>query len=710
MTASPAWQQAVTLLQQGQPLHARDCLLASPVDHPEQDFLLGVCAHALQDIAQALQLFTRCLAHHPGHARATAALGALLAGLGRHGDAEQVLRRGLARQDDAQARFNLAVVLEDTSRLDEALAEYSRLLQDRPDDYAPRHNRAGLYARRLQLAEAAADYRELVRRHPDRTLPWQNLADIEISQGHYDAAIGRLDEVIRREPANAKATLSLAIANAAAGAFVASDQHFARLHALDPVLWQSAVDRINGPRGDATQPEPRLIFLVRQHEHLTACDWSRWPLYQQAFSQAIASPPRGDLMSLAFRALALPVTAAEQRRLASTIAGQVPRLPSLQPGATAAPARLRIGYLGSAFGHHATGLLLHRFPAQHDPATTEVFLLDLGQDDGSSESRHLRQTPGLTPIALAGLDDATAAARIAALQLDILVDLCGYNDNPQPGILAQHPAAVQVGWLGAPYTSGSPWMDYVISDAQASPAPDWCSEAEVLMPDSYFVFSHGGQPPGTPPRTQLGLPQQHFVFACLNSAFRIDPDTFDVWMAILRQTPDSVLWLLADSSAVVLNLKREAEWRGIDPRRLLFAPRTAPDAHLARLGAADLYLDTRHCNGHTSVAEALWSGLPVLTCPGATFASRVGGSLVQSCRLPELVMPDWSAYEREAVALYHDRPRLQALRQRLAQSRHHAAPFDLAGQARHLETAFRHMRERFANSLPPAPFAVAGLE
>lgn len=709
MTDAPDWQHALTLLQQGQAQQARVYLQAHPVEHAEQDFLLGVCAHALQEIPQALEHFARALRRDPAHARSAAAAGALLAGQGHPAEAEQVFRQSLARQEDRQVRFNLAVVLEDSGRLEEAVAEYGRLIHAHPDDYAPRHNRAGLFARRMQLNEAAADYRELVRHHPDKTLPWQNLADIEISQGHYDAALARLQEVLRREPANAKAAMSAAIAAAASGQFDASTHYFEQLRQLDPALWQGALDRINGQGGTADRPEPRLIFLVRQHEHLTACDWSRWPLYADTFRQLCQHPARGELRSLAFRAVALPLEAAAQRQLSVAIAGQVSPGQSLAPAATPAPSRLRVGYLGSRLGHHATGLLLQHFLAAHDRHAVELFLIDLGGDDGSPVARQLRGTPGLEVMALQGLDDAAAASRIAALRLDILVDLCGYNDDPRPGVLARHPAAVQVAWLGAPYTTGAPWIDYVISDARVRPGEGWCTEAEVLLPQCYFVFSHDGAVPVPPPRPSLGLPDNRFVFACLSSPFRIDPETFDVWMRILQQTPDSVLWLLGDSSAVILNLKREAEWRGIDPRRLLFAPRTSPAAHLARFAAADLFLDTRYCNGHTTVAEALWSGLPVLTCPGPTFASRVAGSLLHSCDLSGLVMPDWASYEQEAVALYRDRARLTNLRQQLARARQQAAPFNLPAQARHLERAFRHMRERHARALAPAGFAVAEL-
>lgn len=705
MTSS--WQEAVSLLQQQRPADARTLLQSHPSTHAEQDFLLGVCAHALDEIPQAIRHFAQALQQDDGHARAAAAAGALLAGLGRQARAEELLRAFLARHEDAQVRFNLAVILEDTGRTDEAVGEYSRILASHPEEYAARHNRAGLLARQMKLGEAACDYRELIRHHPDRTLAWQNLADIEISQGHYDAALARLDTVLQREPGNAKAVLSAAVAAAADARFDDSVRHFERLRELDPALWQSALDRLNGRGGTATRPEPRLLFLIRQHEHLGACDWSRWTRYSEVFRQFCRHPDQGERLGLAFRAVAAPLGSGEQQQLCSAIAAQHASARTLRPAPCPAPERLRIGYLGTRFGQHATGLLLRDLPAAHDRNVVETYLLDLGQDDGSDTSRRLRRDSAV--VDLQGLDDDSAAARIAGLGLDILVDLCGYNDDPRPGILARHPAAVQVSWLAAPYTSGALWMDYFISDAHVRPGEGWCTEAEVLLPHSYFLFSHDAEPPVAPARPSLGLPDKRFVYACLNAPARIDPDTFSVWMRILQQTADSVLWLLGDSSAVVLNLKREAEWRGIDPRRLLFAPRTTPQAHRARLGAADLYLDTRYCNGHTSVAEALWAGLPVLSCPGDTFASRVGSSLLHSCNLPELVCADWTAYEQTAVSLWSDRTHLGLLRQRLHESRHHAAPFDLAQQARHLEKAFRHMRERFAQGQPAAPFAVSDL-
>ncbi|MFZ5561506.1 MAG: tetratricopeptide repeat protein [Pseudomonadota bacterium] len=704
----PALSRALALLQAGEAAAARQLLQSHPEASAQQAFLLGACAHALGELPQALADFTAALRRDPAHTQAACALGSLYAGLGRRLEAEALFRQTLARQEDAQLRFNLAVLLEDGGRQAEALNEYGELLRRQPGHYAARHNRAGLLARAQRLGEAAEDYRVLVREHPQQTLPWHNLGELEVALGHYEAAVELLQTVLDREPQNGKAQLSLAVAQAANGDIDASRQAFARLRQLDPARWEEARARVNGTRGDDDAIDPRLIFLIRQQEHLRSCNWRQWPLYADIFRDFVRRPGRGEATALAYISMGAPLSREEQLTLLRHISGQV-RVEAFAHVPAPAPARLRVAYVATHFGHHVTGLLFRHFFAAHDMSAVEVFVVSLGQPDDSANLRLIQDTPDIRWLDLSALDAGAAAAALRALQLDIAVDLAVYNDSPRPEVLARRPAPVQVSWQGAAYSSGAPWLDYVIADAVVSPGAGWCSEAEVQLPGCYFVCSHDGAPPAVPARESLGLPPEKFVFSCLNIASKLEPEIFASWMRILAAAPDSVLWLLADSTAQILNLKREAEWCGIDPRRLLFAPRVAPAGHVARQGAADLFLDTRQFNGHTTVAEALWAGTPVLTCPGETFASRVGASLVASCGLQELIVESWERYEAQAMALYQDRARLQRLRQHLAGSRLQAPSFDLRRQAGHLEKAYRHMRARFAQGLPPAPFAVADL-
>jgi predicted O-linked N-acetylglucosamine transferase (SPINDLY family) len=707
----PALSQAVSLLQRGEAAAARSLLHSLPEESAPRAFLLGACAHALGDIPAALAAFADALRLDPAHAQAACALGSLQAGLGRREQAIGLFRQALRRTEDSQLRFNLAVVLEDVGQTDAALAEYSTLLAREPAHYAARHNRAGLLARLQRLPEAAADYRLLVRDHPEQTLPRHNLGEIELTLGHYEAAAELLGKVLEREPGNGKALLSLAVALAANGDIVESRDRFARLRAVDPALWEDARARFNGVRGQDPDIDPRLLFLIRQESHLQACSWRQWEAYGQVFRDFLRAPGDGDALAIGYSMMLAPLAADEQLRLTRHLATQVARrCTPFTHVPKPAPARLRVGYSAPRLGLHVTGLIFRQLFAAHDESQVEVHILSLAPDDGSPELAELRRAFGPRFHDLSALDDARAADRIRLLDLDIVVDLALYNDNARPEVLAARPAPVQVSWQGGAYSSGASWLDYVISDAVVRRGDAWCSEAELLMPDCYFVYGRHGEPPPVPTRASLGLPDDKFVFACLNTPSKLEPGLFDQWMRILAQCPDSVLWLLAGGGAPqVLNLKREAEWRGIDPRRLLFANRVAPQAHVARQGAADLFLDTFHFNGHTTVAESLWAGTPALTRPGRTFASRVGASLVRSTGLPELVVETPEAYEERAVALYHNRGQLAALRERLARTRLSAPVYDVPEQARRMEKAYRHMRERFANGLPPASFAVADL-
>jgi protein O-GlcNAc transferase len=700
----------IALLQQGDAFQARELLRAQPLPGAEQDFLLGVCAHLLNEIPEAVQHFTAALKQEPAHARAAAALSALYAGLGRPDQAEILLRQTLARVDDGQLRFNLAVALEKQQKTEAALQEYSHLLEQDPNHYGARHNRAGLHSQQLKLREAATDYRELVKRHAGVTLPWQNLADIEISLGRYDDALRLLDEVRRREPQNSKALQSQAIAHAASGNFVESDACFRALKAQDPGLWESARQKVDVPHEHSTDIDPRLIFLVRQYEHLEVCQWRDWALTCETWHEYLRAPGSGELHPLAYRALMMPLSAAEQLQLAHAIDRQQRGTftPSTLP-VTPTPSRLRVAYMSAGFGAHATGVLLRKFLAAHNPASIQVILILLKASDGSAIASEI-QSAAHEILDISAMSDPHARHAIRELKLDILVDANGYTSGSRPGLLLERLSPVQLHWLIMPSTTGSPSIDYYVCDAHVRPDDGWCSEAEVLMPQSYFVFSPPTQEVlPAPPRATLGLPENRFVFCCLNAAQKIDPDTFTLWMDLLKEIPDSVLWLLGGNTAVIMNLKREAEWRGMDPRRLLFAPKIDQHAHMARMGAADLFVDTFICNAHTTAAEALWAGLPVLTCPGDTYPSRVGKSLLLSCGLPELIANDRQDYKQRALRAARDPQWLAGLRARLAENRWRADIFNVHTQARHVEKAYRHMRERFAQGLTPAPFNIADL-
>jgi predicted O-linked N-acetylglucosamine transferase (SPINDLY family) len=299
------------------------------------------------------------------------------------------------------------------------------------------------------------------------------------------------------------------------------------------------------------------------------------------------------------------------------------------------------------------------------------------------------------------------------LEIDIAVDLKGYTGGSRPGILSFRPAPVQVAYLGYPGTMGARHIDYLLADGFVIPPEQerFYSEKIVRLPDSYFPCDTGRAiAEATPSRAEAGLPETGFVFCCFNSVYKLTPAVFDIWMRLLGQVDGAVLWLLGDSETVIRNLRQEAAARGVAPERLVFARRLPVPEHLARHRLADLFLDTVPCNAHTTASDALWAGLPVLTCPGTALAARVAGSLLQAIGLPELIAPDLAAYEATALALARDADRLAALKARLSGNRTTTPLFDSGRLRRHLEQAYATMWTRAERGEAPSAFAVTPIE
>jgi predicted O-linked N-acetylglucosamine transferase (SPINDLY family) len=288
----------------------------------------------------------------------------------------------------------------------------------------------------------------------------------------------------------------------------------------------------------------------------------------------------------------------------------------------------------------------------------------------------------------------------------------GYTQGARTQIPALRPAPIQVNYLGYPGTMGAAFMDYIITDRFITP-PDqtpFFAEQLVYLPDCYQVNDRRRPiAEETPARVECGLPEAGFIFCCFNNTYKITPAVFDVWMRLLQRVPGSVLWLLAANPSVVTNLRREAQAREVAPARLVFAPRVAHADHLARLRLADLFLDTLPVNAHATCSDALWAGLPVLTCAGETFVSRVAGSLLRAIGLPELITYTLEDYEVLALRLATHPEELAALRTRLAQNRLTALLFDTPRFTRHLERAYEMMWEVYVRGEAPRRIEVPAL-
>jgi predicted O-linked N-acetylglucosamine transferase (SPINDLY family) len=373
--------------------------------------------------------------------------------------------------------------------------------------------------------------------------------------------------------------------------------------------------------------------------------------------------------------------------------------------------RLRIGYLSADFREHAVAYLMTGVLEQHDKRRFEITALSLRAPDTGRYGLRIA-TAVDRYVDLSQVSDAQAAEQIRALQIDVLVDLVGHTQGSRGNILAQRPAPVQINYLGYPGTSGARYIDYLLADEYLIPpaSRSYYSESIVYLPDCFQANDDRRAVAGrVTDRAEYGLPAEGPVLCCFNNSFKLTPDCFDIWMRLLLAHPAAVLWLVAQHALTQRNLRHEAQRRGVDPNRLIFAAQLPYEQHLARLGCADLFLDTLPFNGGTTVSDALWAGLPVISCSGEALASRMGGSLLRAVGLDELVSSDLAGYERLALALLADRRRLTALKARLLEQRQHSVLFDTARFTRHLEAAYLLVWQRCRQRLPPKHLQVLAM-
>ncbi len=354
-----------------------------------------------------------------------------------------------------------------------------------------------------------------------------------------------------------------------------------------------------------------------------------------------------------------------------------------------------------------TGVFEH-----HDRRRVETIGVSLGADDGSAARLRLAQAFDHF-VDVSDKSDAEIASQLRRMEIDIAVDLMGFTEGARSGIFKHRPAPVQVGYLGYPGTTGGDWLDYLIADRVVVPDEQrrFYAEQLVYLPDAFLPRDTASKPSPVPvSRPDEGLPERGFVFACFNNAYKLNPVMFDIWMRLLREVEGSVLWLSETNRAAKQNLLHEAEARGISHERLVFARfRPSPEEHLARLKLADLFLDTLPYNAHTTASDALWAGLPVLTCLGNTFAGRVAASLLKAIGLPEMITTTLDDYESLALKLARDPGALAAIAKKLRDHRDTYPLFDTERFTRHLEAAYTRMWERAQRGASPDHFAVPPL-
>lgn len=444
--------------------------------------------------------------------------------------------------------------------------------------------------------------------------------------------------------------------------------------------------------------------------HLQCCDWRSL----QSETAAITADMRAGKRVIApFDAKALFLSGEDElvcARIWAADQHMAPTAPS--PGRSPHQSVLRVAYISADFREGPLAMLMTGVVDNHDPHRVETIGVSLGGDDGSAARRRFAQTFHHF-IDVADKSNAEIASQLRGMEIDIAVDLMGFTEGGRAGIFKHRPAPIQVGYLGYPGTTGGDWLDYLIADRIVVPDEHrrFYAEQIVYLPDALLPRDTATKPSPAPvSRLDEGLPERGFVFACFNNAYKLNPVMFDIWMRLLREVEGSVLWLSEPNRSAKQSLLREARTRGVASERLVFARfRPSPEEHLARLTLADLFLDTLPYNAHTTASDALWAGLPVLTCLGNTFAGRVAASLLDAIGLPEMITATLDEYEALAWKLARDRDALAAIAKKLRDHRDTHPLFDTARFTRHLEAAYAGMWERARQGAAPDHFAVPRL-
>lgn len=636
---------------------------------------LGRQATALHQqgrLSEAEPLYRQILAANPSVYPALYLLGALRLQLGDSAEAASLLQRALAQNpNDPAANVQYGMALQSLMRFPEALAAHQRALMAQPGNIAARMGRGAALRALDRNAEALADHEAVLTADGGNVDAWTGRGALLRKLGRIDEALDSLNRALELAPDFAEA-----------------------LHARGELLWNDKADFAAAipdlEHALALAPDrPHLAENLRHVKILQALFYCDWPAAAQIRAALPGWLATGEIVP-PFLTLPLCDDPVLHKKAAENVIAK--RFPSKPPLATARynHDRPRIGYISSDLGDHPVGAQLVQLIENHNRDRFEIIAISTAKGE-TSALRHRLENAFHQFHDVKGRKAADIARLIRELEVDVLVDLNGHTQNDNLETLSHRPAPVQVLWLGYAGTSGAPFVDHVITDRVTSPDAKDFIEKLVYLPDSFFVTDTTRAIGAAPNRAEIGLPPDGFVFCSFNLNTKITEDIFTIWMRLLAQVPGSVLWLKDPGTVPRAALCDAVQAAGIDPARLVFAGRVTMDVHLARHALADLFLDSLPYNAHATACDALWAGLPVLTCQGRAFPGRVSASLLHAVGLPELITDTLEDYEALALALARDPARLKALRDKLAANRAAAPLFDTPRFARNLEAAYMAM-------------------
>ena len=683
--------------------------------------LLGQLYSSHKKPDQAIECLNKAIELQPDNPELYSALSAELLQDDKADQAIECLKKAVKlNPNDATSYFNMGIMLQAEDNFKAAIESYQKSVSIQPDN-AEAFNNMGVLQNRIGNPDAAlTNYQRAIQINPDYANAYENKGNALKDKGDQDASIKCYQQALLIRPSNADAYFNMGIAQRIKGDLDEAITSFKRALKINPeyaeVYYYMGVTYTNIGNLDAAitnykqavklNPDCESARVQQLHLQAHICDWA------SIVENHTDTHNLGTLNQHVdpFALLAMedaPLRHRLRSEVFATNCSPNDRL-SLRRKPTQKPNRLRIGYFSADFHNHATLYLMARLFEAHDSTKFEIYAYSFGPDDnGKMRQRLVKAVDVFRDVREISDKDISWLAQKD--KLDIAVDLKGYTQHGRPGIFYYRAAPIQISYLGYPGTTGAAAMDYIIADKVVIPKQfeTAYSESIIHLPHSYQVNDNTRViSASTPTKSEIGLPENGFIFCCFNSNYKISPSEFNIWMRLLTEVKGSVLWLLRSNQWAERNLRVEAENRGISATRLVFAEPIPQAEHLARLKLADLFIDTFNVNAHTTASDALWAGLPVITKLGNGFPARVAGSLLTAIDLPELITENEQEYEALILKLATNPERFLQIKEKLALSRLSKPLFNTELFTKHLENGYQQAYDRYFNGEKPGEINV----
>jgi predicted O-linked N-acetylglucosamine transferase (SPINDLY family) len=671
--------------------------------------LSGLIAAQSDQLDVASQLITKAISVNSSNSAAHCNLGNVFLNLGSYEQAIESYSTALKLKSNyEEALYSRGLAYQRVSQLDQAEADYSGALNINPKHIGTLTNLGNVLQLQKRYGEAIAIYGKAIDLNLPFAEPFNNRGNLYHEQRRFEEALADFDKALAINP-----NYPEALSNRANSFFYLKEydkalEGYAKAILLKPDYAEALHNRGNLYRelklyelamadydlALTIKPDYEYLKGVHFATKMNICDWSNLEDDWKAVCEDIE---RSKKTIAPFMVIPISDSADLQRKVAELwVKDKHPTKPMpIFKSKYQKDQKIRVGYFSADFHEHATMYLMAQLFELHDRSKFEIIGFSFGPDKQDS----MRQR------AVAAFDqfydvrsktEKEIAQMSRDLGVDIAIDLKGFTLDARTGVFAYRAAPIQVNYLGYPGTMGAEFMDYIIADRMIIPEhlKGKYSEKVLYLPDCYQVNDQTRQIAKTAySRQLLGLPENAFIYCSFNANYKITPDVFDSWMKILHHVDGSVLWLLEDNAKAATNLKNEAQKRGINPKRIIFAQQALLSEHLARQQVADLFLDAWPCNAHTTTSDALWAGLPVLTFPGESFASRVAASLITAIGLPEMIMSSTEEYENTAIYYGQNSKELLDLKERLKANRLSSSLFDSKRFTANIESLYLQLME-----------------